>query len=157
MKKLILVVVLSTGLIVNANVSNLENQINDPVLEVVDLDKDSKDEVKKVVIAQLKASATRNVTKMKSLLHNDFRIVVNQADGLTILNLETMLGFYEQGKFGGEEKEIEIKAVDVQGNLTAMAKIVEKGGKAIFNIYFSLIYIEGEWKIIEEVVYLDYL
>ena len=118
---------------------------------------DSKNAIKKAIMVHLDASATRDVAKMKTVLHDDFRIVVNQAEKLMVLDLKTMISLYEQGKFGGEKKDIEIKTIDEQGGLTAMAKVIEKGEKAIFNIYFTLINVQGEWKIIHETAYLDYM
>jgi len=117
----------------------------------------SSEAVKKAVMSQLNASAKRDVESMKKVLHDDFRIVVNQAERLTVLDLKTMLSLYEQGKFGGEEKEIDLQTIDIQGDLTAMVKVIEKGKKAIFNIYFTLINVKGDWKIIQETAYLDYL
>jgi len=152
MKKLVLVLSLTVGILSYGHIDTEKINKKTTTSTV-----DSKKDVEKVIMTQLNASAARDVEKMKTVLHNDFRIVVNQAERLTVLNLETMLALYKQGKFGGEEKEISIVAIDVQGNLTAMAKVTEKGKKAIFNIYFSLINIKGEWKIVEEVAYLDYL
>ncbi len=116
------------------------------------------DDIKKVIQEQLDGSATRDISKMSSVLHNDFRIVVNDAKkGATVLDRATMLNFYKQKKFGGEVKLIEFISIDVQGNLSAIVKVKETGKKAIFNLYFSLINTDGKWKIINELAYLDYL
>ncbi|TSE06991.1 nuclear transport factor 2 family protein [Aquimarina algiphila] len=115
-------------------------------------------DIKNVVQEHLDGSATRDISKMSSVLHDDFRIVVNDAKkGVTVLDRATMLNFYKQKKFGGEVKLIEFISIDVQGNLSAIVKVKETGKKAIFNLYFSLINTNGNWKIINELAYLDYL
>lgn len=117
------------------------------------------DAVKKIVLKHLDGSAHRDIAKMDAVLQDNFRIVVNDVNKGAVMALDkkTMLGLYEQGKFGGEVKEIDIISVDVQDNLNAVVKVKETGKKAIFHEYFTLVQIGGEWKIIGELAYLEYL
>ena len=116
------------------------------------------DKIKQAVLLHLEGSAHRDIAAMNKVLHEQFRIIVNDPNkGPMVLDKATMLGMYEQGKFGGEVKPITIESIDIQGDLTATVKVKESGAKAIFNLYFSLVQQGGEWKIISELAYLEYL
>ena len=158
MKKLLLSFILTiSATFIFCNSENI-NTLSNPAYALLNEIDDPIDAVKKAVIQHLEGSAARDVAKMKSVLHENFRIVVNDMKkGPFILDRESMFSMYEQGKFGGEVKPIEIVSIDVQGNLTAIVKVREIGKKAIFNLYFSLIQFDGKWMIINELAYLEYL
>lgn len=123
---------------------------------VAKMSDDPIDDIKRVILQQLEGSAARDVPKMKAVMHDDFRIVINdKVKGPFILDLATMMGMYEQGRFGGEVKPIEMVTMDVVSDLNAIVKVRELGAKATFHWYITLVKMGGDWKIIEETVFVE--
>ncbi|WMX14268.1 nuclear transport factor 2 family protein [Aureispira sp. CCB-E] len=100
-----------------------------------------------------KSADQQNVTKMKKVLHKDFRALVNRMFGskdLSVTDKETYLSLLEAKKIGGDDRAVRINSISIQGaNAYVHATFV--GKKLIFNTYLLLVEQEdGTWQIVND-------
>jgi Putative lumazine-binding len=112
----------------------------------------------KVVIEQTvnqfaKAGDAPDVTQLKILLHDDFRIAMNRLFGsekVDFLTKPAYLKMMEDGKLGGDSRTVKILSVDVTEN-NAAVKVSLKGKALTFQSYYHLVKNgTGQWQLIND-------
>jgi hypothetical protein len=100
-----------------------------------------------------KAGDQRDVTQLKTLLHDDFRIAMNRLFGsekVDLLTKPTYIKMMEDGKLGGDNRIVKIQSVDITEN-NAAVKVSLKGKALTFQSYYHLVKnVAGQWQIIND-------
>lgn len=95
----------------------------------------------------------RNTEQMANVLDDSFRAVVNRAfggDELMLISKAAYLDMMDQGKLGGDTREIEILLVDITGN-NALVKARLTGKTMVFTTYIALVKNkENRWLIVSD-------
>lgn len=142
MKNAIFIVTLSTAIFTACMASN-PNPENKAVIEAVN--------------QFVKSADSRNTEGMKSILHDEFRAVINRLfgnDGVSIMTKEVYLQMLADGKIGGDERKVEILSVDVINN-NASVKARFTGKEYVFDTYLLLVkQSNNEWKVINDMPYI---
>ncbi|MEP1035199.1 nuclear transport factor 2 family protein [Ekhidna sp.] len=113
----------------------------------------TENELKKVVSSYARAGDKQDVAVLKSLLHDQHRLVWHDGTKAPfILDKTAYISKIETKEWGGDERKITIEAVENFDGVNATVKVVFDGKKSQMRSIFSLIKVEGEWKIIEELV-----
>lgn len=111
------------------------------------------EKVSEAIYAFASAADNNNVTELKSVLDDNFRVVMNQlmgSDKVVVLNKETYLQMVSSGKLGGDKREVKINGIDINGN-NAVANVVLKGSKFTINSYLLLVKdATGKWLIVND-------
>ncbi len=109
--------------------------------------------VEQVVNQFAKAGDQRDVTQLKNLLHDDFRIAMNRLFGsekVEFLMKPAYIKLMEEGKLGGDNRSVKILSVDVTEN-NAAVKVSLKGKTLTFQSYYHLVKnVAGQWQIIND-------
>ncbi len=108
------------------------------------------------VIGQYVSSGDANDTeKLGAVLHDAFRVTFNDtSDGsVKVVDRATYLDMIGNKVWGGDERQVAIELLDVNGGLTAEAKVTMKGSKATFYNYLALVHQQGQWKVVQDLVY----
>ena len=99
------------------------------------------------------AGDQRDVARLKSLLHDDFRLVMNRLFGgetVDLLGKSAYLKMMEEGKIGGDTRTVKILSIDITQN-NAVAKVALKGKALTFESYYQLIKNpSGQWQLIND-------
>jgi Putative lumazine-binding len=100
-----------------------------------------------------KAGDERDIVKLKTLLHDDFRIAMNRLFGsekVDFLTKPTYIKMMEEGKLGGDNRIVKIQSVDITEN-NAAVKVSLKGKALTFQSYYHLVKnVAGQWQIIND-------
>jgi len=112
---------------------------------------------KKSIEATVKAFANagdkQDVERLKSVTHDNYRLVwYGGKDAPFIADKTMFLGQFEKKEWGGDERDVKIESIQIFDEVNATAKVVSDGMKAQMRSFFTLIKVEGEWKIIGELV-----
>ncbi len=113
----------------------------------------TENEVKKVVMNYAKAGDDQDVPQLKNLLHDQHRLVWH--DGTKppfVLDKSGYISKIESKEWGGDIRKVKVEAIENFDGVNATVKVILDGKKAQMRSIFSLIKVEGEWKIIEELV-----
>lgn len=114
-----------------------------------------KEEAKvKAVVEQFAGNADKqDAAAMKSVLHDNFRAVVNRAFGaedVSIMDKPAYLQLLTDKKIGGDARKVTFSAIDINGN-NASVKAIFQGEKLTFTTYLLLVKeTSGEWKLISD-------
>lgn len=112
-----------------------------------------KHEVEHVVRQFTQAADERRIDDVGSLLHDQFRVVINRAfgsDDLSVMTRDVYMDMLRQGKLGGDSREVRFDLIDVLGN-NALVKVRLKGKQMTFTSYLSLVKTkEGKWLIVND-------
>ncbi|MEM9887118.1 MAG: nuclear transport factor 2 family protein [Bacteroidota bacterium] len=125
------------------NSMNIENPIKgddtEAIIQAVELFSDSADK--------------RNVKAMETIMHADFRAIVNRVFGsaeVSIMDKSLYLDLLKQGKLGGEEREVTIESIHLEGH-NALVKATLEGKELRFITFMQLVKAtSGEWKVISD-------
>lgn len=109
-------------------------------------------QVKSAIMAFANATANQNVDRLEKLLDANFRVTMNRMFGsseVLVMDRASYLGKIESKEFGGEEREVTVHELDINGNL-AMAK-VQFAGKMTFTSYLLFAQgADGQWRLISD-------
>lgn len=109
--------------------------------------------VEQVVNQFAKAGDQRDVTQLKNLLHDDFRIAMNRLFGgekVEFLTKPAYIKLMEEGNLGGDNRLVKILSVDVTEN-NAAVKVSLKGKALTFQSYYHLVKnVAGQWQLIND-------
>lgn len=112
-----------------------------------------KEAVKEIVTQFVKAADNQNAELVSELLHDDFRVVMNQLFGskeVILMNKSTYVQLIREKKMGGEKRSVEFISVDVV-NQNASVKVLLKGKTMVFESLIQLIKAtDGNWLLIND-------
>lgn len=110
-------------------------------------------EIVKTVKAFSLAGDVNNAAALEKLLHDQHRLVWNDGEKAPfILGKEGYVSKIESKEWGGDKRTITIESVESYDGVNATVKAVLDGEKSQMRSLFSLIKVEGSWKIVQEVV-----
>lgn len=96
----------------------------------------------------------QDAEQLNDLLHDEFRIVMNQLFGskeVSIMTKQLYLQKIKDKEFGGDKKTVVLSDLSILGN-NASAKVQFKGEKTSFTSLIHFVRnIMDEWKLIEEI------
>ncbi len=99
------------------------------------------------------AGDKQDVPGLTQIIHEHYRLVWNSGnDAPFIADKSAFLSKFEQKEWGGDQRQVTVENIEVFDGLNAVAKVVSDGKKAQMRSLFSLVKVEGEWKIIGELV-----
>jgi len=99
------------------------------------------------------AGDAQDVEALKAITHNSYRLVWNSGkDAPFIADKDAFLGQFEKKEWGGDQREVTVESIQLFDGINAVAKVVSDGKQAQMRSLFSLVKIEGQWKIIGELV-----
>lgn len=104
-------------------------------------------EIATIIQDYTQGADTRDVKRVASALHPTSVQYVKPPQGLLTLDRDEYLKLLESGKIGGEDRTLDIRAIDVAGGNVAMAT-VEIEGAMRFLQYISLVKTENGWQIV---------
>jgi len=113
-------------------------------------------QIEKVVKQFVKGGDQNNVTILKDVLHDYHRVTLNdlKSNQVKVLDRATYLTLIENKTFGGDQRAINFETVDVFDDATATVKAKLVGSKATFYNYLSLVKVDGDWKIVQDLVFM---
>ena len=109
--------------------------------------------VRYVVLQFIKAGDNRSIATLDSVLHQDFRVVANQLNGInttSLISKSQYLSLMEAGKLGGDQRTVKIESLQIiENNATVRATIT--GNATVFQTFYSLIKTSnGQWQLIQD-------
>jgi Putative lumazine-binding len=123
------------------------------IMSVPALAQTDKASIEQVVNQFAKAGDQRDVTQLKTLLHDEFRLAMNRLFGsetVTLLTKEAYIKMMEDGKLGGDDRTVQILSVDITQN-NAAVKVALKGKALTFQSYYHLVKNgAGQWQLIND-------
>ena len=112
-----------------------------------------KEEVKNVITQFVQAADIQDADQVATLLHEDFRVVMNQLFGSTdvsFMNKSVYVQLIRDRKMGGDKRTIDFVSVDVV-NHNASVKVLLKGKTMVFESLLHLIKTaDGKWQLIND-------
>jgi ketosteroid isomerase-like protein len=112
-----------------------------------------KEVVKNVIIEFVDAADRQDADEVASILHDDFRVVMNQLFGsneVSIMNKPVYVQLIRDKKMGGDKRTVDFVSVDVV-NQNASVKVLLKGKTMIFESLLHLIKTaDGKWQLIND-------
>jgi hypothetical protein len=123
------------------------------IMSVPALAQTDKASIEQVVNQFAKAGDQRDVTQLKTLLHDEFRVAMNRLFGgetVVLLTKAAYIKMMEDGKLGGDDRTVQILSVDITQN-NAAVKVALKGKALTFQSYYHLVKnVAGQWQIIND-------
>lgn len=112
-----------------------------------------KEMVKSVITQFVQAADLQDADQVATLLHEDFRVVMNQLFGssdVSFMNKAVYVQLIRDKKMGGDKRTIDFVSVDVV-NQNASVKVLLKGKTMVFESLLHLIKTpEGKWQLIND-------
>ena len=101
--------------------------------------------------------ATNNIDLLQPVLAESFRVVLNdqKEEVIKVLDRATYLDLVGKKIFGGEDRLLAFTSIDAQGALTATVTVSQKGAENTFRNYLSLVQNQGQWQIVQALVYIE--
>lgn len=110
--------------------------------------------IEKVIYAFSKAGDQQDAKRMESLLHSEYRVVMNQLFGsssVAVLPRAAYLSKIKAKEFGGDSREVSIEHLDVNGN-NAVARVRQKGSKLTMVSHLQLVKnADGNWQLVADI------
>ncbi len=104
-----------------------------------------------VILEYSQAGDQRDVARLDTLLHPQYRSLVHRAFGGTDLNVmdkSAYLQLMTDKKIGGDTRKVHVLHVDVNGNV-AQVKVILQGNVLKFTTYLSLVKMtDDSWRIV---------
>lgn len=101
----------------------------------------------------LAAGDAQNVARLETVLDPTYRIVINQfmgGEGVSVISRETYLQMIGDGKLGGTPRTVDIKSVEVVGNL-AHVRALLSSSELNFNAHYTLAKDKAaKWKLVAD-------
>jgi len=119
--------------------------------------KKHKKAIEQVIGQYVNSGDANDAQQLANVLHSEFRVTFNDtSDGtVKIVDRSTYLDMIEKKVWGGDKRQIDIELLDVNGGLTAEARVTMKGSKATFHNYLALVHHQGAWKVVQDLVYVE--
>jgi len=112
-----------------------------------------KEEVKNVITQFVQAADQQDADQVASILHEDFRVVMNQLFGsneVSTMSKSVYVQLIRDKKMGGDKRTIDFVSVDVV-NHNASVKVLLKGKTMVFESLLHLIKTaDGKWQLIND-------
>lgn len=112
-----------------------------------------KEAVKEAITQFVQAADHQDADQVASILHDDFRVVMNQLFGSNEVNFMNKIVYVQlirDKKMGGDKRTIDFVSVDVV-NQNASVKVLLKGKTMVFESLLHLIKTaDGKWKLIND-------
>ena len=100
-----------------------------------------------------KAGDAQDVEALRTITHNNYRLVWNSGkDAPFIAQKDAFLTKFEKKEWGGDNRSVTVESIQLIDGINAVAKVISDGKKAQMRSLFSLVKVDGEWKIIGELV-----
>ena len=94
-------------------------------------------------------------TAIASVLHDHFRVMLNPGnDEVQMISKDQYLSLIEEKKIGGTPRTLSIDQVDVFGAKTAKVKAQLSSDKMTFYSYYSLMKVNGDWQIVQDLLHI---
>lgn len=111
------------------------------------------EQVVQAVESFAKSADKQDVKQMDTLMHTDFRAIVNRLFGseeVAIMDKAVYLDLLQQGKIGGDERTVTIQSIHFEGH-NALVKATFTGKELIFHTFIQLVQeASGAWKVISD-------
>ena len=155
MKKLTLNAAL-LGLLISFGVANTTRTYSTNNYILFTKAMDEKKAIETAVRTYIEGGDSQNVTLLETVLHDNYRVIINDTKENTIKELDktTYLGFIEKKIFGGEPRKIEIESIEISNGLNASVKLRMTSSKATFYSQFSLAKINEKWWVLQDFVHM---
>ena len=118
------------------------NVPHEDILEVTDL-----------VHAFSKSADERDVDKMQTILHDDFRAIVNQAFGskeIQYMDKASYLNLLKNEVIGGDDRTVIVLSIDMEEK-NAVVKARFAGSELVFTTFIQIVKnSDEEWKVISD-------
>ena len=100
-----------------------------------------------------KAGDAQDVAALRAITHSSYRLVWNSGkDAPFIADKSAFLVQFEKKEWGGDQRTVTVERIELFDGINATAKVVSDGKQAQMRSLFTLVKVEGEWKIIGELV-----
>ncbi len=97
----------------------------------------------------------RDLKKIDAALHNHFRVMIHSSnEEVQIIDKAQYLSLIKEEKIGGTPRTFSVEQIDVYGAKTAKIKAKLSSGEMNFHSYYSLIKVNGNWKIVQDLVHI---
>lgn len=109
--------------------------------------------IEKAVKSYAKSGDMQDVAALKNSLHPQYRLVWWGGQGEPFISdRASFLSKFESKEYGGDTRTVTISSVSVFDGINASVKAVMDGKAAEMRSFFSMIKVDGEWKIVGELV-----
>ncbi|WKN44532.1 nuclear transport factor 2 family protein [Tunicatimonas pelagia] len=111
--------------------------------------------VEECVTRFVKGADQQDLEKIDAALHNHFRVMLHSDDSeVQLIDKNAYLTLIKEEKIGGTPRTFSIEQIDVYGAKTAKIKAKLSSGEMNFYSYYSLIKVNGNWKIVQDLVHI---
>ncbi|MEO1254888.1 MAG: nuclear transport factor 2 family protein, partial [Bacteroidota bacterium] len=115
--------------------------------------KTEKKQIESTVQKYSEAGDQHNVAKLKSVLHDNYRLVWYGGKDAPFIGDKTMfISKIESKEWGGDKRKTTVESIEIFDGFNAVAKVILDGEKAQMRSLYTLIKVEDGWKIVGELV-----
>lgn len=114
-------------------------------------------QIQEVVERYNQGGANNDIAQLEPILADHFRVVLNDTKegAIKVLDRATYLDLINKKIFGGEDRILDFSSIDQQGAITATVRVSQKGGSNNFRNYLSLVHHQGQWQLVQALVYIE--
>lgn len=103
----------------------------------------------------VKGADQQDQSAIASVLHDHFRVMLNPGnDEVQLISKDQYLSLIKEKKIGGTPRTLSIDQIDVYGSKTAKVKAQLSSEKMTFYSYYSLVKVNGNWQIVQDLVHI---
>lgn len=112
--------------------------------------------IEKIITAYVSGGDHNNTSEYSAYQSDDFRVAFcNTAENtLSMLDKTTFNTLIDNKTFGGDTRKLVIESVAMHGDLIATVKVRMEGKKGSFYNLLSFAQMNGEWKLVQDLVYM---
>ncbi|MGD1845956.1 MAG: nuclear transport factor 2 family protein [Salibacteraceae bacterium] len=112
--------------------------------------------IEKIIEAYVAGGDQNNSLVYQNYQSPDFRVAFNNTakNTLSIMDNSTYNTMIDNKTFGGDTRKVIMEEVQLHGDQIATVKVRLEGKKAIFYNLFSLAKVNGEWLLVQDMVYM---
>ncbi len=103
------------------------------------------------VHAFVKAGDSKSVAELQTVLHDEFRVVAQMPDGLSVLDKATYIDLIDKGVIGGGKRTAQIDSVITSGPLVTV-KGTLTSSDADFDCTWTVVQNDASWQVIQDLV-----
>ncbi|MTI86973.1 MAG: nuclear transport factor 2 family protein [Balneolaceae bacterium] len=111
-----------------------------------------KTEIKNIILAFEAASATRNIEKLKNILHPDYRVVANRFKGAShavIIRKDQYLAMTQDETIGGTSYQTDIIYISITDHTAMVEVLLKSNNSSDMHKYLFLIQdAEDQWQVV---------
>lgn len=113
-------------------------------------------QIEKVVKQFVKGGDQNDTEALGKVLHDQHRITLKdlKSGAVKVVDRATYIKLVGNKTFGGDKRKIEIESIEVFDGEIATVKAKLVGSKATFYNFLSLVKVDGEWKIVQDLVFM---